>query len=144
MRQLSKEQFKRKWVDTHTELSALDLLEQGRKGSLLVKHNEDKSIKMRGKIPGKNIIEKKSIENQEKNLKEFILDASMVRSSEILDMDYAKLLSIAVKLVPTQVENRGTVNFTFGDMVRKANISLEKVDTIEDGELVDEQSDNNS
>lgn len=135
---MNKQQFKRKWKDTHTEFLVADKL-NGNTGSLVRSSAGDKNISFKKRIPGKREIEKVSIAKQNEKLREFVLDASYVRGTEILNpkkMPYKDLLNAAIKLMPTQIEQSGNVNFTFGDMVRKAHLEFEKVDTIEDGKVV--------
>lgn len=138
MKAMTKEQFRRKYVDTHTELHALDYL---RNGSVIKSSPGDRNISAMKPIPGKREIEKLSMEKHKENLVGFVMDANSVRAKEILDpekLPYKDLLYAAIKLMPTKVEQSGSVDFTFGDMVKKAHLELEKVDTIEEGEVCDD------
>jgi hypothetical protein len=132
---MSKEEFTRKWKDTHTNLKLGDYV-SGR-GSVIKREPSDRGITKGGDIPGKRMIEAKAIKTREDKLKDLVLDASLVRAEETLTMDYDKLLALAVKMMPQKVEQSGNVKFTFGDIVRRAHMDVETVDTIEDGEIVE-------
>jgi len=122
MQGMSKEQFHRKWADTHTELSALDRLEGGRQ-SLIKDSPGDKNIYTKGKIPGKNVIEKKAFEERAENFKHYVMDAVCVRSKDILDkeqMPIDKLLNTVVKTLPQRQELKVEGEFTFANMIEIA------------------------
>ena len=146
---MSREEFARKYFGTHTELSALTRLEEGQKHrSLIGSHPEDKNIPYRGKIPGKNLIEKKCFKDREDNFKNYLLDAVAVRNKEILnkeEMPFKDLLNFATKVLSNKVEGEVNHNFTYADMVMRASKNLEKVHTVdvtnaEQGELVEPTS----
>ena len=124
MQPLSKEQFKRKYLQGHQELMIADKL---RGGSLIKSSPGDKNIKSKKKIPGKDIIEKKAFENRADEFKHYLMDAVSVKGADILDMDLKDILNLVVKTLPTKTENKTEHTFTFADMVVKAK----KVDTID-------------
>jgi len=137
MHRMNKEEFNRKYMDTHTELSALDRLEQGRKGSV-VKHSPgDKNIYSRGKIPGKNVIENKCFEKRAEDTKHYLLDALEVRSLDILDkeqMPIDKLVNSVIKTLPQKQEVKLEGEFTFASMLE---IAKKQQTAVEDGEVVE-------
>jgi hypothetical protein len=136
---MSKEQFKKKWEDSHTELTASELLQAGRQGNLArVGKKELARIDS-----AKRLAEQAGIEKRAENLSNFLLDATAIRSEEILnkeELPIDKLLNLTIKTIPQQgkIEHTGNVEFTFADMVKRASIELEKVETI-DVEIVDEK-----
>ena len=94
---MSKEQFKKKWIGTHTELAITDTLEKGRHSGL--KFPSDKNITTGGKIPGKNVIEAKCKEKRNEQIQDYMMDAVKVRSKEILDkkdMPFKELMRLLV------------------------------------------------
>lgn len=128
MQPFTKEQFKRKYLQGHTELQISECLS---KNGSLIKHSPgDKNIRKNKKIPGKAIIEKIEYDKRADLFKHYLMDAVEVKGAEILDMDIKDLLTLVVKTIPTKVENKHTAEFTFADMVMKAN-KLEKVETID-------------
>ena len=95
MNEMNREQFLRKWEDTHAELSL------GKKNN--IKHPEDKNIWYRGKIPGKRLIEKQAMDKRADDLRHMLLDVVATRSSELLDADIIKMVSLAIRALPQQI-----------------------------------------
>ena len=129
MEGMSKEQFMRKYIDTHKGIHCFsDLKNRSFKNSSLIKDSPgDKNIGERGKIPGKNIIESKCMEDRAEDKQHYIMDAVEVRGAEILDkeaMPFDKLLNSMIKIMPQKIEQK-TVNFTFADMIKQATMDEE-------------------
>lgn len=138
MDKMSKEQFKKKWLDTHTELTMLDKLEASRQ-SLVKNSPGDKNIKTRGKIAGKNLIEKKCKEDRDNQLKEMLLDAVSVNAEKLVEaknFDEAhKLTKLAISMIPQKIQSKNETTFTFADMVRRVTLEAEipkTIDMVED------------
>ncbi|MCP3686065.1 MAG: hypothetical protein GY861_25750 [bacterium] len=131
---MTKNQFKRKWTDTHTELSALDRLEGGRR-SLIVDSPGDKGIYSSGKIKGKNILEKQGFKDRDDKFKEMILDAVDVNAEKLASPknfnETVKLARLAADLMNHKKEANVEVNFTFADMVKQATIDKKKYNTVD-------------
>ena len=124
MQPLSKEQFKRKYLQGHKQLA----IEAQLNGGSLIKHSPgDRNISKQKKIPGKNVIEQVEYEKRADEFKHYLMDAVAVKGSDILDMDLKDILNLVVKTLPTKTENKTEHTFTFADMVVKA----QKVDTID-------------
>lgn len=125
---MTKEQFKRKYEDTHTEIKCMSDLEAGRANSSLIKKSPgDKNIKTRGKIPGKKLIERRAIEQRSDDFKHYILDAVSVRKQEILDkkdVPMVQLLQIVSRNLPQKIESKNEHTFTFADMVKRASAEI--------------------
>lgn len=131
MRAMTKEEFRRKYEDTHTELIA---------GSLINEHMSKKKLLNISKA--KREIEVSASEKRMEKLSEFLTDAVSVRKIEVLnkeDLPMKDLLAMTIKSHPqrAKIENTGEVNFTFADMVARSSINLTKVDDI-DAEVADE------
>ena len=134
MEGMSKEQFRRKYFDTHRGIHSVGDLANGGfgKSSLVKKSPGDKNIRRRGKIPGKNLIENKCMKDRAEVFKHYLMDATDVRSQEILDPDKLpidKLLSLVIKTLPQKVEGEVEHAFTFADMAKKA--AMERAETID-------------
>lgn len=131
MRYMDKEQFKRKWVGTHTELNVIDKLN----GTSLIDNSVSKK-QLKNIEKTKRNIEKKSIDQQLNDVSEMLYDAVGVRKNEVLDQDklpIKDLLMLTIKAHPqhAKIENTGNVNFTFADMIEKSSFTLNKVKTID-------------
>lgn len=138
MEGMTREQFKRKYLDTHTELSLQDRLSST---NLCPGNISKKQLKVFDK--SKKEIEKKCAEDRAEDVSRMLYDAVSVRNIEVLskeDMPIDKLLALTIKAHPqqAQVKHTGEVAFTFADMISSASINLEKVETI-DAEI-DEQA----
>ncbi len=132
MEYMNKEQFKRKYLDTHKGIHCVSDLNNGtfNKGSLIKNSPGDKNITQRGKIKGKNIIEHKAMEKRSEDKKHYIMDAVSVRGMEILDkeaMPFPKLLDSMIKILPQKVEAQ-VAHFTYADMVKQAHMNKETID----------------
>ena len=140
---MTKDQFNRKYVDTHKGLHCAEVLHKGAyKNSSLIKHSPgDKNITQRGKIKGKNLIEAKCMKDRAEDVKHFFVDAMAVRGKEILnkeDMPFDKLVNAVIKVLPQQVEQTIEANMTFADIIRKASNIRKNEDTIDVEAKVDE------
>jgi len=142
---MSADEFKRKYEDSWVEIKAQAAL----KGEgFNVRHNNTKFPENRNisskpwvKIPGKSEIEKKCAEERVQKTKNYIFDAVDVRHKEILDpneMSIAKLMDLAVKLMPQKVEGEVEHKFTYGDMILRASQNIEAVERVEKNELEDQ------
>lgn len=125
---LTPAQFLKKWTDTHTELS---LSGMDKNKSTIKTHPSDKNISCRGKIPGKNIIEKKCFEDRRNKILECLCDAFEVRAKDLVQEDALKIADRIVKFLPQKVEQDVSANFTFADMIHKASLSMENYQTID-------------
>jgi len=79
-------------------------------------------------------IEKVQFEKRAEGFKHKILDVVEARSHELYnkdDVSMETILNTAVKLMPKQIEGQINHSFTFADMVAKASIELEKIETID-------------
>jgi hypothetical protein len=127
---MNKAQFKQKWEDTHTELSALDRLEKGRKGSSLKTDVTDKQMAKWNSA--KKLIEAKGMRDREEAVQHLLIDALAVRNVELLDkkdLPMYQLLGSISKMKTQKVEGNVQHTHTFADMIKK--VTLEKVDTID-------------
>jgi len=124
---MDREEFKRKYLDTHTEIQALSKL--GNPNN--IKHPSDlnaanvKNLKKPYEVRGFKI--------RAANLKHFMHDAIEVRADDILDkkqMPMKDLLKIAVSTMPKEVKIEATVN-TFSSLWDTVDIDSE------DGEIVE-------
>ena len=133
---MTKEQFKARWLDTHTEVCATDVL---RKGSFangsLARETLSRSDMAEINV-AKKAIEREGVAKRAENLTNFMLDSVEVRGSEVLDPDklpIKDLLGLTIKLMPQQakIQHTGEVNFTFTDMIAKASIDLDRIEDID-------------
>jgi len=130
MSPMDREEFKRKYIDSMTELKAQSLLggatsEPFRQKSTIAKHPEDKGAKQVSKHKKK--FERDGAEKQRGKLMGYLGDALSVRQKEILNKnDYSikDLISHLIKLMPQQVDQVSDVNMNFADMVK--SVTLEK------------------
>jgi hypothetical protein len=128
MQRLDKDQFRRKYLDTHKELAIIEQLSNN--GSLIKSHPEDKGITTT-KIAGKSLIEKQAKEERYGEFEEYLLDALSVRADEILQLKFDKLLDLITRNKPQQIQSEVNNTFTFTDMVKKATLQLERMETID-------------
>jgi len=120
MSPMTREQFKRKYVDTHTEIKAMSLLEK--KGNNVIEPS-DKNAKRYGLL--KRPIEKKCAAIRAENLNDYIYDGVEVRSPEILDknqLPFRDLLKIAVSIAPKNININANVTNTFADLWETVDI----------------------
>jgi hypothetical protein len=133
------EEFERRYVDTHTEikgLSALNGMEKGRfNNSSLIKNSPgDKNIYQRGKIPGKNLIEKDCMHERQEKVTGYLIDALDIRKREILnkeDYQIKDLINAIVRLMPQKVESDVNTTHTFADEVKRLTIEKKKYTAID-------------
>ena len=135
MEGMTEEQWIRKYVGTHKGIHCLSDLAAGagRNGSLIKMSPGDKNIMANHNIHGKNLIEKKCMEDRAEDFKHFLLDTNDVRANSALDQNllpYKDLLALIVKTLPQKVEQK-TVNFTFADMVQQAALDKGKIVDVE-------------
>lgn len=142
---MTREEFKRKWEGSLTEIKAQSKIRESFSGgnASRLNHPEDKNIKSapRDKIPGKNIIESEGLKKQQERAKSYLLDAIDVRHLEVLDpneMPITKLFDLALKTMPQKVEGEVAHTFSYGDMILKASKNLEKVEFAEEARLIEE------
>ena len=132
--QMSKDQWHRKYVDTHAGLHAMSEL-AGKTGNLVKTHPEDKNITHNHPIKGKNLLENRAIKKRANNFRHFVLDTVSVRNEEILDKEAVPmkdLLNLAAKILPQQKEDLGEEKTaTFADMVKTVTIEMRKYDTVD-------------
>ena len=129
MQGMSKEQFKRKYIDTHTELQCID-------------HMSKRDMKNISKYKKK--VEKDSAEERIDKLSQMLTEAVGCRSDELIDSEalpMKDLLLATLRAHPqrAKIENTGTVNFTFADMMTKANITMNKIDDVDVTEVGDDE-----
>ena len=127
---MNPEEFKARYTDTHTELQALEVMRS--KGSLITAHPEDKNITVRGKIPGKALIESKSMKDRAEGLSHCLMDAIGARISDLMEIPMEKLVSLGIKTLPQKIDQETTHTFTFADMVKKASLEVENYQTIDE------------
>ena len=116
---MTPEEFKSTYQDTHTEFQVLDLLEKG--GSLIKVHPGDKNISVRGKIPGKALIESKEMEKRQEGLSHCLFDAVGARVGDLMEIQMDKLVALAIKSAPQKIDQKIEGNFTFAEMVKIAS-----------------------
>ena len=120
---MNQEEFKRIYTDTHMELQVADLMH----GQSLIKvHPGDKNITVRGKIPGKALIEKLAMDERAEGMAHCLMDAVGARIGDLMDIPMDKLVSLAIKANPQKLEQKIEGNFTFAEMVKIA--STEDID----------------
>ena len=104
MYRISKEEYARKYTDSHVELDAKSLIDATEKS---VVREDDGSLT----IIGKKQIERMNWEEKSDKLKNFLLDTVAVRSNEAMEVTYDKLLSLACKhTIPQKVEQKVDMN----------------------------------
>ena len=135
MEGMTREQFNRKYIDTHKGIHCVTDLNNGafNKGSLIKESPSDHHITTHGPIEGKKMIEKKGMEERADDKKHYIMDAVSVRQEEILDKDimpFPKLLDSMIKIMPQKVEAQ-VAHFTFADMIKQATMDEKKTINIE-------------
>ena len=119
---MTPEEFKKTYTDTHTELQVADLMH----GQSLIKvHPGDKNITVRGKIPGKALIEKKAMDERAEGMAHCLMDAVGARVSDLMDIPMDKLVSLAIKANPQKLEQKIEGNFTFAEMVKIASTEID-------------------
>jgi len=121
------EEFKDKYVDTHTEIKGMSLFDSlitGRKkGSLLGKQPGDKNAGNYKLL--KKPIERECIEKQEEANRGFIMDAFEIRRREILnkkDYPIKELVNAVIKLMPQRTEAKVEHDMSFADMVKSVHL----------------------
>jgi len=120
---MNQEEFKRIYTDTHMELQVADLMH----GQSLIKNSPgDKNITVRGKIPGKALIEKIAMDERAEGMAHCLMDAVGARVGDLMDIPMDKLVSLAIKANPQKLEQKIEGNFTFAEMVKIA--STEDID----------------
>jgi len=126
---MTPEEFKRTYEDTHTELQALEMMRNN--GSLIASEPGDRNITVRGKIPGKSLIEAREMDKRAEGLSHCLMDAVGARVGDLMDIPMDKLVSLAIKSNPQRIDQTIDHSFTFADMVKKASLEVENYDTIE-------------
>ena len=119
---MNQEEFKRIYTDTHMELQVADLMH----GQSLIKNSPgDKNITVRGKIPGKALIEKKAMDERAEGMAHCLMDAVGARIGDLMDIPMDKLVSLAIKANPQKLEQKIEGNFTFAEMVKIASTEID-------------------
>ena len=122
---MNKDQFMAKWMDTHTEMAAWSVIDEGMSSKKIAQYHKDKKE-----------IDRTAGEKRLEKLSELLTDAVVVRQDEILskdDLPMKDLLHAVIRSHPqrAKIENTGNVNFTFADMVARSSITLQKVEDID-------------
>ena len=110
-------EWKRRYVDTHEGLSALETLQNN--GSLINVSPGDKNAKNVTKL--KKPIEREEMIKRQQNVDKFMYDTLALRAEDILEVDYAKLLAMSIQARPKIVEGKMEHTYTFADMVKNAS-----------------------
>jgi len=131
---MSKEQFARKYIDTHKGIHCGSDLMNGayKNGSLIKMSPGDKNI-YKERVKGQSLCEPKCSEERAEAFKHYLMDANAVRSDEILDpekMPIKDLLSLIVRTLPQKTESK-EMHFTFADMVKQAAMDKGKIVDVE-------------
>ena len=129
----ARKRFKKKYArDTHLGIHCTSKL-VGNNGSLIKTSPGDRNVTPFG-LPGKKEIEKVAKEKRDAQFQNYLLDAAEIRKLEILDkkeVPMVSLLQIISRNIPQKVESKNEHTFTFADMVKKATIELERVETVD-------------
>jgi hypothetical protein len=128
---MTPEEFKKIYTDTHLEFQLTDALNAGsfNKGSLIKTSPGDKNITVRGKIPGKALIESREMDKRAEGLSHMVLDACGARASDLMEIPADKLFALAAKLLPQKTESKIDANFTLVNMIQQSQKA--KVETID-------------
>jgi hypothetical protein len=125
---MSREQFKKKYIDTHTAIQGHSLLTGGYK-NLIDKHPGDKNVKHYVKL--KKPIELKCAVKRAENLQNFLLDIIEVRAEDALDkkqLPFKDALKIAVSAMPKKLDINANVTNTFAELWNTMDVEGEVVD----------------
>lgn len=137
MEEMTRAEFKRKYsIDNHLGLHCKTEFSKLGQGSLIRREPGDRGVSPRESNPlnGKKEIEKAALEKRSDDFKHYLLDAVSVRKKEILDkkeVPMVQLLQIVSRNLPQEVKSDSNVTFTFADMVKRATLELNKVETID-------------
>ena len=134
---MSREEFKRKHFDTHTELKAESVLGgatsgQFRQKNTISKEPGDKNAKHVAKL--KKPIERECMEKQRSDLRQYLGDALSVRQKEILNKnDYSikDLINAIIKTLPQQIDQKSEVSMNFADEIKRLTIESKKYKAID-------------
>ena len=125
MEGMEKEQFMRKYEDTHKGLSVSEKLSKARKTS--TKFPSDLNAK--NVTRAKRGMERQAIEKRKDDYQHYILDAVAVRAKEILnkkDMPMKDLLKTATSVLPKEVKVESNVTHSFVDLWDTVDITDEE------------------
>ena len=125
---MNEEMYKRKYVDTHTELEGVGLLIAGSKSHTI--EPGDKNAKDVAKHKKK--YEADGFKKRAENLQHMVLDTVDVRSADMLDkkqLPMKDLLKIATGLLPKQVEIKAELH-TFSSLWDTVDVT-DEVEEIE-------------
>ena len=114
MSPMTREQFKRKYVDTYTELTAMSSLPHKKNN---ITDPSDKNAKKYKLL--KKPYEAQGFITRANKLNEYIYDGVEVRSEDILDkkqIPMKDLLKIAVSIAPKNININANVTNTFADL----------------------------
>jgi hypothetical protein len=123
---MNREQFKRKYIDSHTEIQAMSKL--GKKKGWCAKNNDiiEPSDKNAANVKHlKKPIERKCAIVRAENVTHFVYDAIEVRAEDVLDKEQVPmkdLLKIAVSAAPKHVKIDANINNTFADLWNTTDI----------------------
>ena len=128
---MNPEEFISTYKDTHMEFQLTDALNAGSfdKGSLIKTSPGDKNITVRGKIPGKALIESREMDKRAEGLSHCLMDAVGARIDNLMEIPMDKLVSLAIKTLPQKTESKIEGNFTLVNMIQQSQKA--KVETID-------------
>jgi len=133
----ARKEFKKKYhKDTllgRSVASKISGKEISNNGSLIKSSPGDRNITPLW-IPGKGLIESKAKEKRDEDYQHYLHDALEVRKLEILDkkdVPMVSLLQMISRNIPQKLESKNEHTFTFADMVKRATIELQKIDTVD-------------
>jgi hypothetical protein len=127
MSPMTREQFKRKYVDTHTELTAMSSLPHKRNN---ITDPSDKNANKCNLL--KKPYEAQGFVIRANKLNDYIYDGVEVRAEDILDkkqIPMKDLLKIAVSIAPKNININANVTNTFADLWN--TIDVEGKDSID-------------
>lgn len=135
---MDREQFKRKYEDTHVELAVNGPLSSN--GSLIRNSPGDRNARAVKKY--KKGIELECMNKKKEALQNFMLDTVAVRAEDMLDrkqLPMKDLLKVAVSALPHKVEVEANVTNSFLDLYNTIETESTKVE-IEDADFEEEKS----
>ena len=126
---MSREQFKRKYVDTHTELKGNTAMFGGNSVKMSPGDKNASRVKQL-----KKPIERSCMEKQRSDLRGYLGDALSVRQKEILNKnDYSikDLINAIIKTLPQQIDQKSEVSMNFADEIKRLTIEAKKYKAID-------------
>ena len=136
---MSKEEFARKYKDTHAELQFGNMLEKARKtSSLKMKFPDDKNAGAVSKH--KKPLERAGFVKRADGFKHYLMDGISVRSEELLSPDsmpFKDLIRIVAGILPREDEVKVQHNHTYADLVLRAYEQNQAKRDAEEAEVVD-------